>query len=290
MAEPLPICYLNGEYLALTDARISPLDRGFLFADSVYEVLPVFARRPFRFREHFDRMARSLAAIRLDPPHSHAQWLAIVDGLIKRNSQGDCYVYAQISRGAEYGRNHAFPSRVTPTVFAMAAPLPELTPAIHERGIAAVTRQDTRWARCDIKSTALLPNVLLKQEASDAGAQEALLVRDGEVAEGSSTTVFAVVGGVLVTPPNDHLRLPGTTREVVLELATGLIPTTIRAIRVDELRSASEVWLAAATRDVLPVTTIDGASVADGRPGPLWGKMSARFAALRERLRGTPAL
>jgi D-alanine transaminase len=281
---------LNGEYVALKDARISPLDRGFLFADSVYEVLPVFAKRPFRFREHFDRLARSLAAIRLASPHSHAEWLAILDGLLERNRECECYVYVQVSRGAEYGRNHAFPAHVTPTVFMMASPLPELTTAIQERGIAAVTRPDTRWARCDIKSTALLANVLLKQEASDAGVQEALLVRDGEVLEGSSTSVFAVLDGTLVTPPNDHRKLPGTTRDVVLELASGLVPVAIRPIRVAELESATEVWIAAATRDVLPVTNIDGNSVGSGRPGPLWRKVSERFATLREQLRNTPAL
>ena len=290
MAEPLPICYLNGEYLPLKDARISPLDRGFLFADSVYEVLPVFAQRPFRFREQFDRLARSLAAIRLPSPHSHEQWLGILQGLVERNGQSDCYVYAQVSRGAEYGRNHAFPSAITPTVFAMAAPLPQLTTAIQEQGIAVVTREDIRWSRCDIKSTALLANVLLKQEATDAGAQEALLVRDGEVLEGSSTSVFALVHGELITPPNDQRKLPGTTRDVVLELAAGLVPAVIRPIRVKELSSATEVWIAAATRDVLPVTTIDGVKVSDGRPGPLWRKMSARFVALREQLRQTPAL
>jgi D-alanine transaminase len=290
MAEPLPICYLNGAYVALTEARISPLDRGFLFADSVYEVLPVFAKRPFRFREHFDRLARSLAAIRLSSPHLHEEWLAILDGLIERNGNNDCYVYVQVSRGAEYGRNHAFPEHVTPTVFAMASPLPELTTTIQQRGIAAITRQDIRWARCDIKSTALLANVLLKQEATDAGAQEALLIRDGEVLEGSSTSVFAVLHGALVTPPNDHRKLPGTTRDVVLELATGLIDVMIRPILVEELKSATEVWIAAATRDVLPVTTIDGIEIGEGRPGPLWRKMSERFAALREQLRNTPAL
>jgi D-alanine transaminase len=290
VADPLPICYLNGEYLPLRDARISPLDRGFLFADSVYEVLPVFAKRPFRFREHFDRLARSLGAIRLASPHSHEEWLAILEGLIERNEYADCYVYAQVSRGAEYGRNHAFPANVAPTVFAMAAPLPQLTPAIQERGIAVVTRQDIRWGRCDIKSTALLANVLVKQEATDAGAQEALLVRDGEVLEGSSTSVLVVIDQVLTTPPNDHRKLPGTTRDVVLELAAGFVPIQVRPIRVEELASADEVWIAAATRDVLPVTSIDGILVGDGRPGPLWHKMSVRFGALRERLHHTPAL
>ena len=290
MADPLPICYLNDEYLPLKDARISPLDRGFLFADSVYEVLPVFDHRPFRFREHFDRLVRSLEAIRLASPHSHEAWLAILTGLIERNGHGDCYIYVQVTRGAEYGRNHAFPTRTTPTVFAMAAPLPELTDSIQQQGIAAVTRQDIRWERCDIKSTALLANVLLKQEATDAGAQEALLIRDGEVLEGSSTSVFAVLNHVLVTPPNDHRKLPGTTRDVVLELAAGLIATAVRPLRVEELSSATEVWVAAATRDVLPVTSIDGIKIADGKPGPLWRKMSQRFAALREQLRKTPAL
>jgi D-alanine transaminase len=284
VADPLPTCYLNGEYLPLRDARISPLDRGFLFADSVYEVLPAFGGKMFRFREHFDRLARSLTAIALASPHTHDEWHAILRELIARNGGGDMYLYAQVTRGAEYGRNHAFPSGVRPTVFAMAAPLPSLTPQQREHGLTAITVQDFRWGRCDIKATALLANVLMKQQAAEAGAQEAIIVRDGEVLEGSSTSVIVVRNGTLATPPNSHRLLPGTTRDVALELVRDNLPIEIRSIALEELYVADEVWLAAATRDVIPVGRIDGRTIGDGRVGPLWLKMSAAFDAARRRL------
>jgi D-alanine transaminase len=290
MAEPLPICYLNGEFQKLRDARVSPLDRAFLFGDSVYEVLPVFEGRMFRFREHFDRLARSLKEIGMPAPHTHAQWLEILNDLIARNGGGTMYVYVQVTRGLEYGRNHAFPAQVVPGVFAMAAPLPPLTDEIRANGVSAITVEDFRWGRCDIKSTALLANVLMKQRAAEAGTQEAIIVRDGDVMEGSSTSIFVVKDGKIATPPNSNRILPGTTREVALELADGAMSVTIRRIGIDELRAADEVWISAATRDVLPVTRIDGRPVGTGKPGPLWQRMIESFNALRQRLAGTPAL
>jgi D-alanine transaminase len=290
MAEPLPICYLNGEFQKLRDARVSPLDRAFLFGDSVYEVLPVFEGRMFRFREHFDRLARSLKEIDMPAPHTHAQWLEILNDLIARNGGGTMYVYVQVTRGQEYGRNHAFPAKVVPGVFAMAAPLPPLTDEIRANGVSAITVEDFRWGRCDIKSTALLANVLMKQRAAEAGTQEAIIVRDGDVMEGSSTSIFIVKDGKIATPPNSNRILPGTTREVALELADGTMPVTVRRIGIDELRAADEVWISAATRDVLPVTRIDGQPVGTGKPGPLWQRMNESFNALRRRLAGTPAL
>lgn len=289
MAAPFPVCYLNGEFLPLREARISPLDRGFLFADGVYEVLPVFARRPFRFKEHFDRLDRSLREIRLESPYSHAEWLALLEQLIERNGGEDMYVYVQVTRGMEYGRNHAFPAEVTPTVFAMAAPLPRLTDQIRREGIAVITVEDFRWGRCDIKSIALLANILIKQTAQDAGANEALIVRDGELLEGASTSVFAVIDGQLRTPPDSHSILPGTTRDVVLELARDKLGCRVEKISVAELRRAQEIWIAAATRDVLPVTRLDGVPVGNGRPGPIWQRMAGLFDELRQRLAGTPA-
>ena len=287
---PFPICYLNGEFVALDEARISPLDRGFLFGDSVYEVLPVFDGRMFRFREHFDRLARSLREIQLPSPHSHAEYLELLEELIRRNGGGTMYVYIQVTRGMEYGRNHAFPVQVKPTVFALASQLPEFTGQLREQGLSAITVEDFRWGRCDIKTTALLANVLMKQQAAEAGAHEAIIVRDGKVLEGSSTSVFVVLDGVLITPANSHRILPGTTRDVALELATGLMPIEVRDISVDELRSAQEVWISAATRDVVPVTRIDGKPVGSGKPGPAWLRVSNAFADLRSRLSNTPAL
>jgi D-alanine transaminase len=292
------VCYLNGSYLPLAEARISPLDRGFLFADSVYEVLPAFAGRMFRFREHFDRLKRSLDAIRLASPHTHEEWFALLDELIGRNAAGrtdsdrpqshaatDMYLYVQVTRGMEYGRNHAFPSGVAPTVFAMASALPVLTAEIVERGIEAITVEDFRWGRCDIKTTALLANVLMKQQAADAGAKEAIIVRDGEVLEGSSTSLLIVAGGVIATPPNSHRILPGTTRDAALELAARLsLPVQVRRISVEEMLRADEVWLSAATRDALPITRIDGQPIGAGRPGPMWKRMSEAFVDMRAQL------
>lgn len=283
---PLPVCYLNGSYLPLEQAQISPLDRGFLFADSVYEVLPACGGRMFRFREHFDRLDRSLDAIRLAPPHTREEWFALLTELIGRNgANADMYLYVQVTRGMEYGRNHTFPANVKPTVFAMASPLPTLTAEIVEGGIAAITVEDFRWGRCDIKTTALLANVLMKQQAADAGAQEAIIVRDGEVLEGASTSLFAIAGGIIATPPNSQRILPGTTRDVAVELAASLsLPVQVRRISIEEMLRADEVWLSAATRDILPITRIDGRPIGSGKPGPLWKRLSEAFVALRTRL------
>ena len=289
MAAPFPICYLNGEFLPLSEARISPLDRGFLFADSVYEVLPAFAGRMFRFQEHFDRLARSLGEIRIPSPMTHAQWHEVLNELIERNGGANMYLYAQVTRGMEFGRNHAFPDDVRPSVFAMASPLPTLTEEARQKGLAAITVEDFRWGRCDIKSTMLLANVLMKQRAAEAGAQEAIIIRDGEVLEGSSTSVLLIINDVLVTPPNCNRILPGTTRDVALEVAQGRLPIEVRRVSVGELSRASEVWISAATRDVLPITSIDGVAVGDGKPGPLWREISAGFIHLRQALADTPA-
>ncbi len=289
MAAPFSICYLNGEFLPLAEARVSPLDRGFLFADSVYEVLPAFAGRMFRFREHFDRLERGLAEVRITSPFTHAQWHDVLNELIRRNGGADMYIYAQVTRGMEFGRNHAFPTGIRPTVFAMTSPLPTLTDETRENGLAAITIEDFRWGRCDIKSTMLLANVLMKQRAAEAGAQEAIIVREGEVLEGASTSIVLVVDGVLVTPPNCNRILPGTTRDVALEIANGRLPVEVRRVSVSELRRAQEVWISAATRDLLPITSIDGAPVGDGKPGPIWREMSEGFTKMREALAHAPA-
>ena len=289
MPDPLPICYLNGSFLPLKEARISPLDRGFLFADSVYEVLPAYGGRMYRFAEHFDRLIRSLREVAIPAPHTPAEWLGLLEELIARNQGVDMYIYVQVTRGAEYGRNHAFPASSKPTVFAMASPLPVLTPALRERGLSAITVEDFRWRRCDIKATTLLANVLMKQRASEAGVQEAIIVANGEVLEGSSTSVLIVSGDVLISPPDAPTRLPGTTRDAALELARQLMPVQIRPISVAEMFDATEVWIAAATRDVLPVTTIDGRAIGSGRPGAYWERIRQAFIDSRARLAATPA-
>ena len=291
MTAPLPICYLNGHYLPLAEARVSPLDRAFLFGDAVYEVLPIYASRPFRLREHLDRLNRSLTGIRMPAPLSHADWAQLCQELISRNSARDAYLYLQVTRGAEFGRNHAWPEGLKPTLFAYVTPLEPLSPSLLEQGVSAVTATDTRWARRDIKSTALLANILLKKLSADAGAFETIMMENGELTEGSSTTVHVVTDGVIRTPPNGHRILPGTTRDVVAELAARLsVPGESSRVSEAELRAADEIWLAFATRGVLPVTTLDGAPVGAGKPGPLFKRMSAAFANYTRELAATPAL
>ncbi len=288
---PLPVCYLNGEYLPLGEARVSPLDRAFLFGDAVYEVVPVYAGRLFRLREHLDRLARSLAGIRMDPPLTHAEWHGILKTLIERNGGGDQYVYFQVTRGAELARNHAWPEGLVPTVFAFANRLEPPAAALLEQGVAAITALDIRWARRDIKSTALLANTLLKKLAVDADAFETILLERGELTEGSSTTVHVVTRGEIHTPPNGPHILPGTTRDVVAELAARSgIPSASCRVSEGELRGADEIWLAFATRGVLPVTRLDGKPVGSGKPGPLFERMHAAFVSYVDELAGTPAL
>jgi len=286
---PLPICYLNGDYLALADARVSPLDRAFLFGDAVYEVLPVYAERPFRLREHLDRLTRSLSGIRMPPPLSHAEWGEICRQLIARNGGGDQYLYLQVTRGAEYGRNHAPLPDIPRTVFAFAAPLPVNSAAVLGQGVACITAADTRWARCDIKSTALLANVLLRQLAADSGATETLLLREGELTEACASSVHVVQAGSVLLPPNSHQILPGTTRSAIEELAAREgIPCRTTPVSEAQLRAADEIWLTAATRELQPVTRLDGHPVGSGRPGPLFTRMYAQLQRYKAQLAGTP--
>lgn len=289
MAEPLPLCHLNGEILPLREARISPLDRSFLFGDGVYEVMPVYGGRPFRFEQHFLRLARSCREMRLDEPHSPEGWRSLCRELIERNGGGDQYVYLQVSRGAEYGRSHAPLPRIPPTVFAFCAPLPMPSRGTLEQGLACITAPDTRWARCDIKSVALLANVLLRQQAADAGASETILLRDGFLTEASASSVYVVIDGELRVPPYAPQILPGTTRDVTEELACDLgIPLRAVPIPEAELRRADEIWLAAATREVVPVTRLDGGPVGSGRPGPCWQRVYGAFQDLKRRLASEP--
>ncbi|HTQ35731.1 MAG TPA: D-amino acid aminotransferase [Steroidobacteraceae bacterium] len=282
MAAPLHWCHLNGEQLPLSEARISPLDRSFLFGDGVYEVLRVYGGRLFRPQAHLDRLDRSAGAIRLVNPHTDAQWLALLEELVAANGGGDQYVYLQLSRGAEWGRNHAPLPDIPPTVFAYCSPWPQVAESTLRDGLVCITGEDTRWARCDIKSVALLANVLLRQLACDAGASETILLRDGKLTEGSASTVHVVRDGVLLTPLNSTRILPGTTRGVVEELADGLgIPRRDAHISEAELRTADEIWLAAATREVQPVTKLDGKPVGAGVPGPLWRRVYDAYQQLK---------
>jgi D-alanine transaminase len=289
VADPFPVCYLNGAYLPLAEARISPLDRGFLYADGVYEVMPVYGGRPFRFAAHAERLTRSLAAISMRDPHSREEWRAILGTLIANNGERDQYVYWQVTRGAQPGRTHAPLPEIPRTVFAFCAPWPAATPQALIEGVACVTAQDTRWARCDIKSVALLANVLLRQLAVDAGAAETIMLRDGELTDASASAVHVVLGGTIMAPPNSHQILPGTTRGVVEELA-GRLGLSSRSAAVSEaqLRAADEIWISAATREVQPVTRLDGHAVGSGRPGPLWRRVHEELLRYKRELAGTP--
>ncbi len=289
MPAPLPLCYLNGDFLPLAEARISPLDRGFLYADGVYEVVPVYGGRPFRFAAHLARLVRSLEGIRMEDPHTAAEWRAIVGTLVERNGGADQYVYWQVTRGAELGRSHAPLPRVPRTVFAFCAPLPVRSSAANEKGVACVTAQDTRWARCDIKSTSLLANVLLRQLAVDADAAETILLREGELMEASASAVHIVLGGEVFTPPNSRRILPGTTRGVVEEMAARCgISHRVGSISEAQLRGAQEVWISAATRELEAVTSLDGHPVGDGRPGALWRRVYGELQRHKRELAGTP--
>ena len=289
MADPLPLCYLNGSYLPLAEARISPLDRGFLYADGVYELMPVYGGRPFRFAAHSDRLARSLAAISMEDPHTPEQWRQLLGTLIERNGGGDQYVYWQVTRGAQFGRSHAPLPNVQRTVFAFCAPLPLASAAALEQGMACVTAADTRWARCDIKSVALLANVLLRQLSVDAGAAETILLRDGELTEASASAVHVVLGGEVLMPPNSRRILPGTTRGAIEEMAARAgIHWRVVPVSEAQLRAADEVWISAATREVQAVTSIDGHAVGSGRPGPLWRRVYDELQRYKQQLAGSP--
>jgi D-alanine transaminase len=291
MAGALPVAWLDGAFVALADARISPLDRGFLFGDAVYEVLPVYAGRPFLAGPHLARLARSLAQMAIPNPRDAAGWVALILELVARNGGGDMSVYLQVSRGAEDGRNHAAPAGLAPTVFLMAMPPPAPNPALAADGAAAITLDDPRWARCDIKSTALLANVFAKNEALRAHAREAILVSGGWLREGASSSVLVVLAGAVHAPPDGPEILPGTTRELALALAREAgLAVVVAPVAAARLAAADEILLCNASGGLTPVTRLDGRPVGDGRPGPVWRRLAADFEAYRLRAAGTPPL
>lgn len=282
---PVPLngpVYLNGEYLPVERAQVSVMDRGFLFGDGVYEVVPVFGGRCFRIKEHLDRLDHSLRETGIPQPLTHAQWQVVFDTLIAANGGANQAIYLQVTRGPTAVREHKFPEHCTPTVFAMTralAAMPEQAPA----PIAAISMPDIRWDRCDIKSTSLLGSVLMTQQALDAGAREAILLRDGLVLEGASSNVFAVLDGVLYTAPKDHHILAGITRDLIVELVQqrGLVFLE-QALPVARLADASEIWISSSTREMVAVTQLDGKPVGNGQPGPVYQQVWDWYRAFRQ--------
>ena len=277
---PLPLVWLNGKLLPLADAHISPLDRGFLFGDGAYEVLPVYGGRAYRFEAHMARLDRSLAEIRMAPPLDRAGWLSAFGKLVHGNGGGDLLLYVQVTRGVEPERNHVPQAGTPPTLFASVQRLPLIPDSAIENGVAAVTADDIRWSRCDIKSTSLLGNVLLRWLAADASATETLLRREGFLTEGSASSAHVVKGGRIFTPPQTNAILPVTTRGVIFELAEReRIASERRPVAEAELRDADEVLIASAGGGIRAVTTLDGRPVGSGKPGPVYRRIYAAFKA-----------
>lgn len=276
--------YLNGQYMPIEEAKISVLDRGFIFGDGVYEVIPVYSRKAFRLAEHLRRLQHSLGGIKLPNPHSDSEWTSIINELIARNEPQDQYLYLHITRGVAK-RDHAFPSPpVKPTVFMMSNPLPTPPEELLHSGVACITAPDNRWLRCDIKAISLLPNVLLRQMAVDAGCAETILIRAGSktegafMTEGSASNIFVVKDGKLLAPPKDNLMLPGITYDVILEIAAANnIPHQVRRITVAEVIAADELLLTSSTKEVLAITQLDGKPVGSGKPGPMFTRLHSLY-------------
>lgn len=275
--------YLNGQFLPIEEAKISPLDRGFLFGDGAYEVIPVYSRRPFRIDEHLRRLQITLDGIRLPNPYPLEHWRMLVERIIADNDFADQSVYIEVTRGVDSKRDQAFPPAVPPTTFIFTAPLVTPSDAQRESGIAVISALDNRWLRCDLKTVALLANVLLRQQAIDAGCVETIMLRDGYLTEGAASNIFVVKDGILLAPPRDHRMLAGITYDVVLELAARHgMPHEVREISDAELRTADELWMTSSTKEVLPITTLDGQPVGTGKPGPAARQMYAWYCAFRD--------
>jgi D-alanine transaminase len=277
--------YLNGDFLPEEDACVSVLDRGFIFGDGVYEVIPAYGKRPFRLQGHLERLQNSLDGIRISNPHSHDEWQYFIQKVIDANEGEDQSVYLQITRGAAK-RDHAFPSDATPTVLIMSSPLSGAKAEQLKSGVTAITTEDIRWIYCHIKAICLLPNVLLRQKAVDAQSAEAILIRDGLATEGAASNLFIVHDGIIRTPPKGPLLLPGITRDLVLELAEeNHIPYEEANILEADLTRAEEIWLTSSTKEILAVTQLNGQAVGNGNPGPLWKRMFGLYQQYKQRLR-----
>jgi D-alanine transaminase len=269
--------YLNGRILPAEQANVSVFDRGFLFGDSVYEVIPFYQGRGFRLQEHLQRLEHSLKAVQIK---AEFDWQSILQQLVVANGGGNLSVYLQVSRGVAEGRSHNYDDTMQPTVFACCNPIRDIYQEGAEQvaGISAIVTADLRWHRCDIKATGLLPNILVVQQAKHAGADEALMMRDGFLTEGASCNLFVIDKGVIYTPKRSSEILGGTTRALILDLADeNGIPTQEVDIDYEQLMAADEVWISSSTRAIVPVLNIDGQPIADGKKGPLWAQMFDLF-------------
>ena len=281
--------FLNGEYMPIELARVPVLDRGFLFGAGLYEVIPVYSRRPFRLKQHLAPLQDGCDAISISNPYDARHWGEIIGRVVESNPWEDQAIYLQVTRGV-FKRDHVFPKDIKPTVFVMANPLVTPSPAAVENGLPAITAQDFRWTRADIKSVSLLGNCMLRSMADDAGCIEAILLRDGMLTEASVSNVFIVKGGHVITPPNSNLMLPGTTCDVVLELlASGSIAHEVRPVTEAELRAADEIWLTSSSKEVLAVNTLDGKLVGTGKPGPMFRKVHALYQDYKASVMRAPA-
>lgn len=278
------IVYLNGIFIPEQKAMVPVTDRGFVFGDGIYEVIPAYGGRLFRLQEHLQRLANSLEAIRLDNPRSDAEWIELLNILVAKNGGGEQSIYLQITRG-NAPRDHAFPEATPATVFASSSPLKPVDTKLLEQGVATISLDDFRWQNCHIKAISLLPNILLRQQAIDAGAYEAILVRDGAVTEGAASNLFIVKDGVIKTPPKGPFLLPGITRDLVLELAqANQLACQETHFSPIELKQADEIWLTSSTKEILPVTQLDGQAISNGKPGPIWQQMHQLYQAKKQAL------
>ncbi|MEO8850004.1 MAG: D-amino acid aminotransferase [Casimicrobiaceae bacterium] len=283
--DAIPIVYLNGDFLPAPEAKVSVLDRGFIYGDGVYEVVPVYARQPFRMAPHLRRLQHSLDGIRLANPLTDAQWTTLIGEMIERQPFDDQAVYLQVTRGVAK-RDHAFPAGTAPTVFMMSNPLSVPSAEQVRRGVAVVTAEDNRWQRCDLKTTSLVGNVLMRQLAVDAGAVETMMFRDGFLTEASASNVLAVIDGVIIAPPKDNHILPGITYDAVIEFArAGGLRLDVRQVSRAQAFAASELWLSSSTKEVLAITTVDGKPFSGGAPGPLFHRMWELFQAHKPKAR-----
>jgi len=283
---PDRVIYLNGEYLPASAARVSVMDRGFLFGDGVYEVIPVFGGRLLRIDEHLRRLQNSLDRVSMSNPKSVDEWTATLENLLLRNPGEDRGVYLQITRGAAEYRDLTPSPDLRPTVFIMVMHLKPVDPQQLEAGIDAITVDDFRWHACDIKSISLIANVMMRIQADNAGVVDAIMVRNGRATEGTASNVFVVKNGVLATPPKSRHLLPGITRDLVIELAeNNNIDCEVREIDAHELDTADEIWLTSSTREIAPVVRLNGNLVGDGRAGVIWKRMIMLYQQLKQELR-----